>query len=752
MAFCLALRFPACRPALILGLALVVLAGWMNLTPGMALAQSALAPALSPPAAVAPATPAAPPIRVIIEVPNDDAGRAFVNNQLVPKVSGANPPQVTTPDAQPAQAAQPVSAPIKTTMEMTTMAGQGLDSLRERASSLVMAAPNVPEAVAGAFRIFERMGNRLRLPWLVGAFVLFAAGGFLARRLAWWSARGLLAKILEAPGETAAQRVRLLGMRLSIAIYVLFAFVVGSLGAFLLFPWPPVFREMVLSLLGITLTLGVFNAIGRLLIAPGARHDYFRVLPLSTRLAVFWYRWMMAIVAVFAIGGGVLSLLAIIGVSSTARDVIGMAWLAVVAGMLITVIWQRQTMEDEEPISRVVAVVLTMACIFGWIFAAMQLKALFWTLVVFILVPMLMDRVREGVRNVVRLDDPNQPKDAGVITWAVLVERALRALIVIVGAYVLADVWGVDLGDIAMGETAFTRALRALVRIVIVLLVADVSWRLIRAVIDGRLDDEPAAVAHDDSPEARKRQRLRTLLPILRNFLIVLICAVTVLMVMDSMGIQIGPLLAGAGVVGIAIGFGAQTLVKDIISGVFYLLDDAFRVGEYIQTGSHKGTVESFSLRSIKLRHHRGPIATVPFGELGAVQNMSRDWVIDKITVGVPYDTDLEKVRKLVKKIGQQLMDDPEMGQHILEPLKMQGVEQMGDYAIQIRLKIMTRPGEQFVIRRKAYALLKKAFEDNDIHFAFPTVRVSGGEKGDSAAAAAQTAIELHKPQTTAAQ
>ena len=126
-------------------------------------------------------------------------------------------------------------------------------------------------------------------------------------------------------------------------------------------------------------------------------------------------------------------------------------------------------------------------------------------------------------------------------------------------------------------------------------------------------------------------------------------------MVLDSLGIQIGPLLAGAGVVGIAIGFGAQTLVKDIISGMFYLLDDAFRVGEYIQAGSHKGTVESFSLRSIKLRHHRGPIATVPFGELGAVQNLSRDWVIDKITIGVTYDTDLDKVKKLVKQIGKEL-------------------------------------------------------------------------------------------------
>ena len=123
-------------------------------------------------------------------------------------------------------------------------------------------------------------------------------------------------------------------------------------------------------------------------------------------------------------------------------------------------------------------------------------------------------------------------------------------------------------------------------------------------------------------------------------------------MALSALGVQIGPLIAGAGVVGVAVGFGAQTLVKDVISGMFYLLDDAFRVGEYIQSGSYKGTVESFSLRSVKLRHHRGPLYTVPFGELGAVQNMSRDWVIDKMSVGVTYDTDLDKVKKLIKQIG----------------------------------------------------------------------------------------------------
>ena len=106
--------------------------------------------------------------------------------------------------------------------------------------------------------------------------------------------------------------------------------------------------------------------------------------------------------------------------------------------------------------------------------------------------------------------------------------------------------------------------------------------------------------------------------------------------------------------VGVALGFGAQTLVRDIISGMFFLLDDAFRIGEYIQAGTYKGTVESFSLRSIKLRHHRGALYTVPFGVLGAVQNGSRDWVIDKMTIGITYDSNIDEAKKIIKRIGKE--------------------------------------------------------------------------------------------------
>jgi small-conductance mechanosensitive channel len=246
--------------------------------------------------------------------------------------------------------------------------------------------------------------------------------------------------------------------------------------------------------------------------------------------------------------------------------------------------------------------------------------------------------------------------------------------------------------------------------------------------------------------DARRRQRMRTLLPILRNVLFVVLMVMAALMALSALGVEVGPLIAGAGVVGVAIGFGAQTLVKDVISGMFFLLDDAFRIGEYIESGDIRGTVEAFSLRSVKLRHHRGALHTVPFGSLEKITNYSRDWVIDKMTLNVTFDSDLDKAKKLIKQIGRDLAADPEYAPNIIEPLKMQGVDQFGDFAIQLRLKMMTRPGEQFVIRRKAYAMIKKAFDANGIRLATPTVTVAGGAEGDAASAAAQKAIEMAQP------
>ena len=229
---------------------------------------------------------------------------------------------------------------------------------------------------------------------------------------------------------------------------------------------------------------------------------------------------------------------------------------------------------------------------------------------------------------------------------AITLERGIRALLFIGAAAVLAWGWGIDLAHMATKDGSWLdRLAQGVLSAVIILLVADVLWHAIKAAIDGKLA-EAADPGQPSTDEARRNARMRTLLPIFRNILFVVVSAVAVLMALSAMGVQIGPLVAGAGVVGIAVGFGAQTFARDVIAGMFYLLDDAFRVGEYIQSGNFKGTVEGFSIRSVRLRHHRGPVYTVPFSLLGAVQNQSRDWVIDKIAINVTYDSDLEKARK----------------------------------------------------------------------------------------------------------
>ena len=220
------------------------------------------------------------------------------------------------------------------------------------------------------------------------------------------------------------------------------------------------------------------------------------------------------------------------------------------------------------------------------------------------------------------------------------------------------------------------------------------------------------------------QSRLATLLPLFRNFLLITIVVISGMIILAEMGVDIAPLFAGAGVIGLAIGFGAQTLIRDVFSGAFFLMDDAFRKGEYIDLGDVKGTVEKISIRSFQLRHHNGPLATVPFGEIRHLKNFSRDWVMMKLKLRVTYDTDVEKVRKLVKKLGQELLEHPEIGGMFMQPLKSQGVYAMEDSAMIIRVKFMTKPGDQFMTRKFVYARIQELFEENGIKFAHRQVTV----------------------------
>ncbi len=315
------------------------------------------------------------------------------------------------------------------------------------------------------------------------------------------------------------------------------------------------------------------------------------------------------------------------------------------------------------------------------------------------------------------------PRAARLDSYEALARRVASILALTAGVAVMLSVWNVPT---MRGDWA-----NRLMGIMGVCLVGYVAYHSVRIWIDQKIAEEgpsPSTIPGDEGGGHGSASRLATLLPLIRNFILLSIVGAVLLSVLMDLGVNIAPLFAGAGVAGIAIGFGAQTLIRDIFSGAFFLIDDAFRKGEYIEIGAIRGTVEKISVRSMQLRHHRGPLHTVPFGEIHQLTNYSRDWVIMKLPLRITYDADVEQLRKHIKVLGQQLLDDPELGPKFLQPLKSQGVIQMEDSAMILRVKFMTRPGDQWEIRKRVYQELHALFRREGVRFAHREVTVRFAE------------------------
>jgi small-conductance mechanosensitive channel len=655
-----------------------------------------------------------------------------------------NKPQV----AAPAQVKSELDSPAE-------MMSARVEAVREHIAEITDAMPGMPAEFAHAADVFkERLGSRrpARVLTLLAAFVGL---GFGVEALFTRATRRMRQHLDEHPVETVGERVRLVAERAAFALGSVVAYAVGSIGAFLVFHWPGLLRQIVLGYLIVFLAVRIAAVLGRFLLAPV--NDRFRVCPMEAAAAKYWYVRLKLGVGWLMLGLVTKEVLGVLEVSPPARDIVGYAFALGMLAILLEAVWRRPAESaDMEPepvgetrrLSRVkLNALLTAGLVLLWGLRVAGMMPAFWLLAVVMVWPIADRLTRRAVEHLLR--PPGTTEITGVPTvTAVFLERGLRAALIIVALAVLAWGWGIDMESLAGRETMTTRIMHGALSAVAVALIADFIWHVSKAAIDCKLA-ETTDPGLPNTPEARRRARLRTLLPIFRNILFVVVIAVAALMVLAALGVEIGPLIAGLSVLGVAIGFGAQTFVRDIIAGMFYLLDDAFRVGEYIQSGNYKGTVEGFSIRSVRLRHQRGAVYTVPFSLLGAVQNQSRDWVIDKLTVGITYDSDIELARKLIKQIGLDLAQEPEYAPVILEPLKMQGVDAFGDYAVQIRMKMMTLPGENFVIRRQALARIKKAFDANGIKFAYPTVQLAGDGEPASAAVA-QQALELTARQKVA--
>jgi small-conductance mechanosensitive channel len=270
-------------------------------------------------------------------------------------------------------------------------------------------------------------------------------------------------------------------------------------------------------------------------------------------------------------------------------------------------------------------------------------------------------------------------------------------------------------------------------------------WRILKYRMDRYIADNPLPSAgfggsSADNPDEQvpaSASRLRTIMPVLRMTAGVAVLILGSLLVLSELGVNVTPLIAGASVLGLAVSFGSQSLVRDIVSGVFFLAEDSFRVGEYIDGSKAKGTVEGFSIRSIRLRHQNGQLHIVPFGQLTHITNFSRDWTTVKFNLSFALHTDVELLRKTVKKIGLEMMTEPQFQKELLAPLKMQGIVDIKDASLIVRFKFTAKPSNPSLIQRTAIRRMFDALPRLGIEFAKPPYATFGFGALDPAARAA---------------
>jgi len=644
--------------------------------------------------------------------------------------------------------------------------------VRERIEFLQSGASAAPEELPKVFAQFLKAGGTLDFfKIMANVIAIFAASLFADWLFRRYTARARR-RIETTPPTNWRVKMGRLALRSLLDFSSIFVFTVATLTfLFIFLEQGGGQRLAVITYLAAFLIVRIVQLVSRFLLAPAA--PALRYLPLNEDTAYYIHKWVMRITVVGAFGWLTCGLIRLHRISEASHLL-----LVSMVGFIITVMIVIMIIQKRKPIAQVLRKDLPdnrlrVHVADDWHYLAIFSVFVLWAVWVIDLllfgahaafpametllsIPLffILDWILQSLLNIAfgivkapgdiqgviktaasdsqaadaepisdtetEITEPEEKKSVGRLDIDRINLGLRRGLRILLGAFIflgLMHMWGIDL---PIGKAVARAAFSILVTVVLFY----VAWEVINAAIQRRLEREMPEADEEMEEGGAGGSRVGTLLLLLRKFMLSVLVVMAVLIILSSMDVDIAPLIAGAGVVGLAIGFGAQTLVKDIIAGIFFMIDDAFRVGDYVETAGAKGMVEHISLRSAKLRHHRGMVNTVPFGNMGTVVNYSRDYIITKLDIRVRYDTDIDKVRKIIKKIYLELEQDEEMGPKLLGKIKSQGVKQLDDSAMIMRVKYKTPPGEQFVLRREIYRRIQEAFRENGIEFAHRNVTV----------------------------
>ncbi|HAV76697.1 MAG TPA: Mechanosensitive ion channel protein [Anaerolineae bacterium] len=318
-----------------------------------------------------------------------------------------------------------------------------------------------------------------------------------------------------------------------------------------------------------------------------------------------------------------------------------------------------------------------------------------------------------------------------------ILRKVLVYAVRIVALLVILAAWQVGVADVLLSEAGLD-VLGRLADIVIIVVLSLIAWEIASGLITAHLNRRDA-----EGHAMLRSARARTLLPLIRNALMIVISVMATLVILSEIGVDIAPLLAGAGVVGLAIGFGAQSLVKDVITGAFILFEDSINVGDVVEVGGRSGVVEGLTVRTIRLRDLSGSVHTLPFGSIDTVMNMTRDFSYYLLDVGVAYRENTDEVCDALRAVDEDLRQDPVHGPKMLAPIEILGVDRFEDSAVIVRARLKTVPVQQWSVGREFNRRLKMKFDELGIEIPFPHQTLYFGE--DKQKKAPPMRVELQK-------
>lgn len=349
-----------------------------------------------------------------------------------------------------------------------------------------------------------------------------------------------------------------------------------------------------------------------------------------------------------------------------------------------------------------------------------------WTLLVLVAVALIYRAVRRGMRRLDRHLSRQEAEPPPSRPAMVIGKRLLRVALALLGLAVVLQIWGVSLSEWITGiarlewvQTAITLVLLALATLV--------AWSLADSLIASTMNTQARRIGN-----ARHRSRLKTVTPLIQGAVRIGIAVLAGLLILAELGVNIGPLLAGAGIIGLAVGFGAQSLIKDLLIGVTLLLEDAASVGDIIDVNGHIGEVEEMGIRMMRLRDLEGAVYLIPYSEVSVVKNLTKDFAFAMLDIGVAYRESVDEVIESLVATAREMRDDPDLGPLILDDLEVMGVNAFADSSVVVRVRLKTIPLERWRIAREYRRRIKTSFDSAGIEIPFPhrTLYFGADKKG----------------------